>query len=201
MLLLLITLLIRYFAPTYHLGFFCNDLSLRKPFKTETINPWTIIAGCVLFPPLLNWAIFLVTNYHTTDLPVKLFNLFTANYGFLFGMLINFVLEQVAKVSVGRLRPNFFESCQPVHSDDSSINCTTIQDTLVYVTDWKCSKVDDVHVQWSFYSGHCAQAAHAASFVCFLLWQRFAAKHHLRLIVAVLQVLVVTAALYVAYNR
>lgn len=49
---------------------------------------------------------------------------------FIFGCAISQSFTDIAKVSVGRLRPHFLDVCKP---DFSTINCS-----LGYITDYQC---------------------------------------------------------------
>lgn len=49
---------------------------------------------------------------------------------FLFGCAISVSFTDIAKVSVGRMRPHFLDVCKP---DFSTINCS-----LGYITDYQC---------------------------------------------------------------
>ncbi|RXN35774.1 phospholipid phosphatase 3-like isoform X2 [Labeo rohita] len=67
---------------------------------------------------------------------------------FIFGCAVSQSITDIAKVSVGRMRPHFLAICQP---DYSTINCS-----LGYITQYKClgdpSKVQEARK--SFFSGH-----------------------------------------------
>ncbi|MEQ2196654.1 Phospholipid phosphatase 3, partial [Xenoophorus captivus] len=67
---------------------------------------------------------------------------------FIFGCAISQSFTDIAKVSVGRMRPHFIDVCKP---DFSTINCS-----LGYITEYTChgpeSKVQEARK--SFFSGH-----------------------------------------------
>ncbi|RXN39605.1 phospholipid phosphatase 3-like isoform X2 [Labeo rohita] len=61
---------------------------------------------------------------------------------FIFGCAVSQSITDIAKVSVGRMRPHFLAICQP---DYSTINCS-----LGYITQYKClgdpSKVQEASI-------------------------------------------------------
>ena len=54
---------------------------------------------------------------------------------YLIGLFLTLVVTDTAKISVGRLRPNFIEACDP---DFSAINCTDEYGFPLYVTSYTC---------------------------------------------------------------
>ncbi|CAL8370237.1 unnamed protein product [Boreogadus saida] len=86
---------------------------------------------------------------------------------FVFGCAISQSFTDIAKVSVGRLRPHFLAVCNP---DFSTINCS-----LGYITDYQCqgpeSRVQEARK--SFFSGHASFSMYTMLYLVFYLQARF----------------------------
>ncbi|KAF7706741.1 hypothetical protein HF521_019995 [Silurus meridionalis] len=86
---------------------------------------------------------------------------------FLFGGAISQSFTDIAKVSVGRLRPHFLDVCRP---DFSRINCS-----LGYITEYMCTG-DESQVQEarkSFFSGHASFSMYTMLYLALYLQSRF----------------------------
>lgn len=95
------------------------------------------------------------------------------------GAGINFLLFNVIKISVGRLRPNFIAMCQPYTNVTNAKDCLINNSNYFFPGDlFKCNKTNDmnnpriVDGRCSFYSGHSALSIYFAVFiiVCFFLF-------------------------------
>ncbi|KAI4898965.1 hypothetical protein NFI96_016195 [Prochilodus magdalenae] len=139
----------------YRRGFYCSDESIKYPAKNrETISDGVLSAAGTLIVIL---SITIGESYRIHYLHEGS-NAFVRNpylsalykqVGvFIFGCAVSQSFTDIAKVSVGRLRPHFLDVCRP---DFSMINCS-----LGYITDYICTG-DDSRVQEarkSFFSGH-----------------------------------------------
>ncbi|XP_045022085.1 phospholipid phosphatase 3 isoform X2 [Bubalus bubalis] len=139
----------------YHRGFYCNDESIKYPQKTgETINDAVLSAVGIVIAIL---AIITGEFYRIYYLKEKSRSTIQNPYVaalykqvgcFLFGCAISQSFTDIAKVSIGRLRPHFLNVCNP---DFSQINCS-----MGYIQNYKCrgedSKVQEARK--SFFSGH-----------------------------------------------
>ncbi|XP_040326305.1 phospholipid phosphatase 3 isoform X3 [Herpailurus yagouaroundi] len=139
----------------YHRGFYCNDESIKYPLKTgETINDAVLCAvGIVIAILAIITGEFYRIYYLKEKSRPAIQNPYVAalykQVGcFLFGCAISQSFTDIAKVSIGRLRPHFLNVCNP---DFSQINCSE-----GYIQNYKC-RGDDSKVQEarkSFFSGH-----------------------------------------------
>lgn len=87
---------------------------------------------------------------------------------FLFGAAVCEVLTDVAKITIGELRPHFLEACRP---DWSRINCTNHR----YISDYVCLNTDTGLIRearQSFPSGHASFGAYCATFAVLYLRHR-----------------------------
>ncbi|XP_046356912.1 phospholipid phosphatase 1-like [Haliotis rufescens] len=123
----------------YTQGFYCDDVSIRLPYKSNTIStPALLTAGLAL--PLLTLfltEILRVTLGRDDTFKTQNIDLMMAVKGFgifLFGTMVNKVFTEITKYSVGRLRPNFIDVCRP---DFTSINCSQ-----GYITDYTCTTTE-----------------------------------------------------------
>uniref|UniRef100_A0A8C9G7Z3 Phospholipid phosphatase 1 n=1 Tax=Pavo cristatus TaxID=9049 RepID=A0A8C9G7Z3_PAVCR len=135
-------------------GVFCSDESIRYPYKEDTIS-YKLLAGIIVpfsviviilgetlsvFYNHLHSNSFIRNNYIAT--------IYKAIGTFIFGAAASQSLTDIAKYSIGRLRPHFLAVCQP---DWTRINCS-----LGYIENFPCqgdkAKINEGRL--SFYSGH-----------------------------------------------
>ncbi|KAK3580944.1 hypothetical protein CHS0354_006969 [Potamilus streckersoni] len=195
-----IPLLIMYkVVVAYKRGFYCDDQSLMHPYKSNTIPTW--VAGFVgLVLPSL--AIIIVEiGREKKNAGSSLFNktFFAIMYKlfitFLFGVAVTQLITDIAKYSIGRLRPHFLTVCKPIVP-----NCTS---TTGFITEDICTGTDKDAIEearLSFPSGHSS-----ISFYCMVYFMVYL---HLRctwkktwLIRPVLQVGAFIFAYYTALSR
>lgn len=69
---------------------------------------------------------------------------------FIFGCAVSHSFTNIAKVSVGRLRPHFLDVCDP---DFSTVNCS-----LGYITDYQCRGLES-KVQEARYNGQSSKCS------------------------------------------
>ncbi|CAI5777080.1 Hypothetical predicted protein [Podarcis lilfordi] len=142
--------------PPYKRGFYCNDESIRYPLKSgETINDAVLCAAGILIAIL---AIIIGEFYRIHCLKETSRSFIQNPYVaalykqvgcFAFGCAISQSFTDIAKVSVGRLRPNFIAVCRP--------NFTLINCSQGYIQEYQCFNDDESKVQEarkSFFSGH-----------------------------------------------
>uniref|UniRef100_A0A3B3X8S5 Phosphatidic acid phosphatase type 2/haloperoxidase domain-containing protein n=1 Tax=Poecilia mexicana TaxID=48701 RepID=A0A3B3X8S5_9TELE len=139
----------------YQRGFYCSDESIRFPRKEgETISD-AVLCGVGILIGTVSIVIGECFRIHQLHVGTKSFvgNSYVAalykQIGvFLFGCAVSQSFTDIAKVSVGRMRPHFLDVCKP---DFSAINCS-----LGYITNYTCTG-DESEVQEarkSFFSGH-----------------------------------------------
>ncbi|ESO10396.1 hypothetical protein HELRODRAFT_186273 [Helobdella robusta] len=170
-------------------GFFCNDESLKHPYKTNTIDANILTVLCIIMGFVLILACELVTYYTEKEdreahfqltsgrsLPFYLVRVYQYFGIFVFGIIVQQTIVNIGKYSIGRLRPHFLSLCNP---DYSQLNCTVpglISDIYVYVESYTC--VDEksrnaVDSRLSFPSGHSSFSAFIAVYLCIYLQARF----------------------------
>ncbi|KAM9242125.1 phospholipid phosphatase 2 isoform 3-T6 [Dugong dugon] len=113
---------------------------------------------------------------------------------FLFGAAVSQSLTDLAKYTIGRLRPNFLAVCDP---DWSRVNCS------VYVQLEKVCRGSPANIteaRLSFYSGHSSFAMYCMVFLVLYVQARLRWKWA-RLLRPTVQFSLVTFALYVGYTR
>ncbi|KAL6030030.1 hypothetical protein STEG23_006798, partial [Scotinomys teguina] len=135
-------------------GFFCTDNSIQYPYHDSTIRTlMLVIVGLGL--PISSMIAGESLSVHFNTLHSNSFvgnhyiaTIYKAIGVFLFGAAASQSLTDIAKYSVGRLRPHFLEVCD---LDWSKINCSD-----GYIEDYICrGNADKVREgRLSFYSGH-----------------------------------------------
>ncbi|KPP67387.1 hypothetical protein Z043_114031, partial [Scleropages formosus] len=112
----------------YQRGFFCNDDSIKYPFHNSTITS-TVLYTVGFTLPICSMVIGECLSVHFKRIKSKSsFNnsyvacVYKAVGTFLFGAAMSQSLTDIAKYSIGRLRPHFLDVCKPVWSH---INCTS----------------------------------------------------------------------------
>lgn len=114
----IIFLLIFLFVHPFERGFYCNDETIRYPYKSDTVPLW--LAGVYgSFGALLIVILTEIYKKHGFCRVKKLvktnFGLNTVN-GILFytlGAMATLLITEVGKRTIGRLRPHFIAVCQP----------------------------------------------------------------------------------------
>ncbi|XP_045695821.1 phospholipid phosphatase 1 isoform X2 [Phyllostomus hastatus] len=186
-------------AP-FQRGLFCNDESIKYPYKEDTI-PYALLGGIIIpfsvivmvvgetvcvYCNLLHSNSFVRNHYVAT--------VYKAVGTFLFGAAASQSLTDIAKYSVGRLRPHFLDVCDP---DWAKINCSD-----GYVENYVCrgdaQRVKEARL--SFYSGHSSFSMYSLLFVALYLQARMKADWA-RLLRPTLQFGLVATALYVGLSR
>ncbi|XP_066967219.1 putative phosphatidate phosphatase isoform X2 [Macrobrachium rosenbergii] len=165
----------------YERGFNCDDQSLRYPYKDSTVHTLVLYFVGTGLPAiaisLLEWS---RTRRESVGKPVKLcgrnlHSWFWAAYcsvgTFLFGCACSQLTTDIAKYTVGRLRPHFVDICKP---DWSQINCSEI-----YVQHIPCTNTDEHRLKearLSFPSGHASFSAYTMIYLVIYLQVRFKFK-------------------------
>ncbi|XP_069460441.1 phospholipid phosphatase 3-like isoform X2 [Ambystoma mexicanum] len=113
---------------------------------------------------------------------------------FLFGCTVGQSLTNIAKLSIGRLRPHFLAACQP---DFTHLNCS-----VGYVEEYTCTGGLSIvkEARKSFYSGHASFAMYTMVYLVFYLQARFTWRGA-RMLRPVVQFILVMLALYTGFTR
>ncbi|KAK2901941.1 phospholipid phosphatase 1-like [Channa argus] len=181
-------------------GFFCNDDSIRYPLKEDTISyqllggvmiPFTLIViTCGEFLSVYFSRIrqhFLGTKYVAC--------VYKAVGSYVFGAAVSQSLTDIAKYSIGRLRPHFLAVCKP---DWDRINCKSGG----YIVNFNCTGdkflVDEARL--SFYSGHSSFSMYCMLFLALYIQARLISEWT-RLLRPTIQFFLVATAVYVGLSR
>ncbi|PIN96773.1 hypothetical protein AB205_0001930, partial [Aquarana catesbeiana] len=139
----------------YERGFYCDDESIKYPIKPgETINDAVLSAVGILISVL---AIIVGEFFRIYYLKERSYSFIQNPYVaalykqvgcFIFGCAISQSFTDIAKVSIGRLRPHFLAVCNP---DFTKINCS-----LGYIQEYTCTGLPNkvMEARKSFFSGH-----------------------------------------------
>ncbi|EDW73249.1 uncharacterized protein Dwil_GK16761 [Drosophila willistoni] len=167
-------------------GFFCDDESIRYPFRDNTVTP--VMLG--LLVGLLPFLIILVVEYvrymraGELSATVQFLNWRVSTWYvelgkhsiyFIFGTILTFDATEVGKYTIGRLRPHFMAVCQPQLSDGSQ--CSDLINLHRYVENYECAgegyTVMDVRQsRLSFPSGHSSMAFYAMVYMALYLQKK-----------------------------
>lgn len=185
----------------YRRGFFCGDTSITYPYlEHEVISDGLLVAGGIIITGL---TIALGECYRVRFCGVqsKAFvqNLYISCLykelgSFMFGCCVNQSLTNMAKLSVGRLRPHFLQACGVTYA---SLNCTP----GVYVTTVSCKDPElEEEARKSFFSGHASFSMYTMLYLAFYLQARLSWRGA-RLLRPLLQFLLVMLAVYTGLSR
>ncbi|GMS85233.1 hypothetical protein PENTCL1PPCAC_7408, partial [Pristionchus entomophagus] len=200
--------IIPFFTGAYQRGFFCDDESILYKFKPNTvpvnmlmivsIGGTMIVILCTeyfimykmeksLTRPSYRWRNSHVHAYFVESLVYFAY----AQIGF----IVQLVLSQATKYSVGRLRPHFIDVCTPV-----GYNCTNEHQ---YISDYTCTgqitRIKEGRL--SFFSGHSATAMYGAVFMVLYLQSRLGHRVASKLLLPIIQTIIMVSGLLVCYTR
>ncbi|KAM6975999.1 phospholipid phosphatase 1 isoform 2-T2 [Tautogolabrus adspersus] len=184
----------------YRRGFFCNDDSIKYPFKEETISP-QLLGGVMIPVTILTMIIgecllvYLKRIKSKSSFGSYLSSVYKAIGTFLFGAAMSQSLTDIAKYSIGRLRPHFLDVCKP---DWKKINCSS----GAYIEDFTCTG-DATMVnegRLSFYSGHSSFSMYCMLFLALYLQARLQVEWA-RLLRPTIQFFLIAATVYTGLSR
>ncbi|KAJ8001461.1 hypothetical protein DPEC_G00169740 [Dallia pectoralis] len=187
----------------YRRGFICGDPSITYPYlQREAVPDELLIVGGVLITGL---AVALGecyrVRYHGVSSKAFVGNVYVSSLykelgAFLFGCCVGQSLTNMAKLSVGRLRPHFLSVCGVTYT---SLNCTP----GTYVSTVTCKQPDhrlEEEARKSFFSGHASFAMYTMLYLAFYLQARFCWKGG-RLIRPLIQFFLVLLAVFTGLTR
>ncbi|XP_032669175.1 putative phosphatidate phosphatase isoform X2 [Odontomachus brunneus] len=157
------------FGKPYKRGFFCNDESLYHPYHGSTVtSPMLYVVG--IFLPV--FSMFIGEYLHARrcteqtgkvlfgySVPLWMCNAYEKIGVFLFGTACTVLLTDIAKYTIGRLRPHFMMVCVP------NVNCSSIENQHRYIEDFVCTASNITarklkEIRLSFPSGHSSFSAY-----------------------------------------
>ncbi|KAM9779849.1 phosphatidic acid phosphatase type 2D [Neosynchiropus ocellatus] len=188
----------------YRRGFFCGDPSIQYPYvEREAIPDFLLISGGIIITGL---TIALVECYRVRFRGVHSRAFIRNRYisclykelgSFLFGCCVGQSLTNMAKLSVGRLRPNFLSVCNITYA---SINC--VPGSYVPKVDCPLARSQKmvVEARKSFFSGHASFAMYTMLYLAFYLQARLSWRGA-RLLRPLVQFILVMIAIYTGLSR
>ncbi|XP_033838928.1 phospholipid phosphatase 3-like isoform X2 [Periophthalmus magnuspinnatus] len=186
--------------PPYQRGFFCGDGSISLPYKSSTVSTKVLAAVGVSVPVVSiiigeSYRIYFLHEGSKSFVANPYISALYKQVGvFIFGCAISQSFTDIAKVSVGRMRPHFLDVCKP---DFSTINCS-----LGYITQYQCqgpeSKVQEARK--SFFSGHASFSMYTMLYLVFYLQSRFT-WHGARLLRPLTQFTLIMMSFYTGLSR
>ncbi|KAF8360420.1 plpp-1.1 [Pristionchus pacificus] len=206
-------LIFQLWVKPYKRGFYCDDESIRYPFRESTVSRHMLIVVGLIIPTAL---IFMTEIFRTLAWERKcagqfkqyrlrergvhrlVVRLYVFMGYFLVGVCFNQVMVDIAKYTIGRHRPHFMDVCKP------NVGYSTCTDPDKYITDFNCTGSDPKKVHesmLSFYSGHSAFSFYGAWFTSLYLQARLYRPLYSRLVLPVIQVALFGGATFVAYSR
>ncbi|XP_041861860.1 phospholipid phosphatase 3 isoform X3 [Melanotaenia boesemani] len=184
----------------YQRGLYCSDSSLNYPYKSSTI-PSSVLISVGLTLPAVSIAIGECYRIHQLHEGTKSFvgnpyvaALYKQIGVFMFGCAVSQSFTDIAKVSVGRMRPHFIDVCRP---DFTTINCS-----LGYITNYTCTGEDSAvqEARKSFFSGHASFSLYTMLYLAFYIQSRFTWRGA-RLLRPLLQFTLLMMAFYTGLSR
>ncbi|XP_017066239.1 putative phosphatidate phosphatase isoform X2 [Drosophila eugracilis] len=204
----------------YKRGFFCDDESLKHPFHDSTVRNWmlyfigaVIPVGVILIVEVIisqnkakqdngnsNSRRYVFMNY---DLPDWLIECYKKVGIYAFGAVVSQLTTDIAKYSIGRLRPHFIAVCQPEMPDGTT--CDDPSNMGKYIQDFKCKGVGSSarmlkEMRLSFPSGHSSFTFFAMVYLALYLQARMTWRGS-KLLRHLLQFLFIMVAWYTALSR
>ncbi|KAK0136662.1 Phospholipid phosphatase 3 [Merluccius polli] len=184
-------------------GFICGDPSITYPYiHQEVVSDTLLIGGGILITALTigvgecYCVRFLGISSRAFVRNLYVSRLYKELGGFLFGCFVGQSLTNMAKLSVGRLRPHFLSVCSVTYA---SLNCTP----GTYVASVSCRQPDHRLVEEarkSFFSGHASFAMYTALYLACYLQARLRWRGA-RLLRPMLQFLLLLLAVYTGLTR
>ncbi|KAI4880624.1 hypothetical protein NFI96_021165 [Prochilodus magdalenae] len=181
------------FKP-YQRGVYCDDKTIQYPYKSDTISHGmmaavTISCSIVIITSGEAYLVYTKRLYSNSGFNQYAAALYKVVGTFLFGGCVSQSLTDIAKFTIGRLRPNFIAVCAPTVCQGymAKINCTG---DLRNVTESRLS----------FYSGHSSFGMYCMLFLALYVQARMAFKWA-RLLRPTIQFFLVAFAIFVGYTR
>ncbi|KAI9547828.1 hypothetical protein NQZ68_015094 [Dissostichus eleginoides] len=185
----------------YQRGFYCSDESIRFPRKEGDTISDAVLCGVGILIAIFTIVIGECFRIHQLHEGTKSFvgnpyvaALYKQMGVFLFGCAVSQSFTDIAKVSVGRMRPHFLDVCKP---DFSTIDCS-----MGYITNYTCTgdESDVQEARKSFFSGHASFSMFTMLYLAFYLHSRFSWRGA-RLLRPLLQFTLLMMAFYTGLSR
>lgn len=197
------------FGKPYKRGFFCNDESLMHPYHSSTVTSAMLyVTG--LFLPICTMIAgeYLYRRKYSTEsskvlfgytIPPWLWMAYIKVGTFGFGAATTVLVTDIAKYTIGRLRPHFLTLCVP------DVNCSLPENQYRYIENFSCtaqgisSKLLK-EMRLSFPSGHSSFSAYTMIYLAIYLQLRITWKGS-KLLKHLLQLICISMAWFTAMSR
>uniref|UniRef100_A0A5K3FE23 AcidPPc domain-containing protein n=2 Tax=Mesocestoides corti TaxID=53468 RepID=A0A5K3FE23_MESCO len=190
-----------YTMEPFHRGYFANDESLKYPYYPSTVKSVYLYTVVPIIAILIIIITELVRARHYgfatryKRIPLIIISLYKFLYLLALGYAVVSMFVHIGKIVIGRLRPNFFDVCNPAVVTETRFG---------YITNFACLK-NDTHLiremRLSFPSGHSAYSMFPAIFIVVYLHYRMPRISMGSVLQAFVQTAAVTAAFYVGLTR
>ncbi|KPM06391.1 phosphatidate phosphatase-like protein [Sarcoptes scabiei] len=200
----------------YKRGFNCNDDSIRYPFLASTISSNLLFTYSSLIP-IITFCIteYLLLRRLTLDQELSrriwwryyVWRIYLTLVPFAFACLTSQLITDIAKYSIGRLRPHFIDVCRPrVNGEiiDRFSHCKLSPEE--YITEFECTR-NDLSARYqikdsrlSFMSGHSSFSAVALMYAVIYIQLRFSWRQ-IGLFKPLLQYLLICLTLFTGFSR
>lgn len=197
----------------YQRGFYCDDDTIRYPYKDSTVENIVLYIFGIGIPII---TILIVEAYRTyvfeprqlnckaepsvcvrgkpcSIYPTRLY--YYIGY-FLFGAALCQTLTDIAKYTIGRLRPHFIDRCDPDWSKISCANHTYVENAHCRGSDWFIREA-----RLSFPSGHSSFGFYSMMYTVYYLQAQLGWPVASRLVKHVIQFALICIAFGTALSR
>lgn len=169
----------------YERGFFCDDESLKHPFKESTVKSYMLYFYGIVLPVL---AIILTEYFRARrkgdsrrfqifelSIPDWITNSYNNIGIFGFGAAATQLVVDIAKYQIGRFRPHFLDVCKPEFPDGTS--CDNPINIGKYQANFTCTNMESTtrqikEMRLSFPSGHSSFSAYTMIYCAIYLHAR-----------------------------
>ncbi|XP_017558232.1 phospholipid phosphatase 1 [Pygocentrus nattereri] len=178
-------------------GFFCSDDTIKYPFKEDTIS-YQLLMGImipfVLFVIVFGECLSIYLRSRSSFLNDYVACIYKSVGSFVFGAAVSQSLTDIAKYTIGRLRPHFLTVCKP--------NWGLVDCKSGYIEKFSCTgdKTLVNEGRLSFYSGHSSFSMYCMLFLALYMQSRMKGQWA-RLLRPTLQFFLIAASLYVGLSR
>ncbi|EDW95528.2 putative phosphatidate phosphatase [Drosophila yakuba] len=202
-------------------GFHCSDSSLKYPYHQPWLTKVHLTIAVVALPALSVLVVEMLSAavvpssmelkqrfvFVGVRIPRFISECYKAIGVYLFGLGLTLVAVRLTKHSTGRLRPYFFDVCQPTWGEEGGESCSdlTAENSTFYLESFSCTEFAApldllAQVRHSFPSGFVSTTCYAMGFLIFYAQARLFAPW-LRLVRASLQLACGSLALMVCWER
>lgn len=217
-----VTVISHYVAMPFTRGFFCADMTIKYPYKTNTIPAYAAVILSIGLPIVWMWTTEFAKHFYFVRYPKQIFltklelcgqkvarvtpfkrNLYILTVVFAYGYLATWVLTEVTKNFVGELRPHFLAVCQPSVNCSDVTNLNRFYSYLQHGSDYTCLNPDEEAVREarrSFFSGHTAPLFFGFGWLIMYIHVSWSWRH-LGIVGHLFQVGIAILGLYIGYTR